>query len=219
MGNKIAEKTRSFTRASPDQRKKELIQATLELISAKGVHAATVRAIARKANVSQGLIRHHFSSKEELVSAAYEFHMQEMMTTSFKTAELSADTAVKRLARFINDTLMPPVVDHQTVAIWAGFLQLIQHNPRIRTIHEKTYLLFRDRIELLIGDAIEEQGGRINAIELRTLAIACNAVIDGLWLEGGALYDRFSNGELADIGLMSISRILGIDFGDFRGEK
>ena len=218
MDNKIGAKARAFNRETPDQRKRELILATLKLISEKGVRAATVRAIAQQANVTQGLIRHHFSSKEELICAAYDFHMQAMMTTTFEASEVSSDTAVERLAKFVRSTLTPPVVDHRAVSLWAGFFQLIQHNQRIRTTHEKTYIHFRDRIEFLIANAIEEQGGKVKEAQLRKLAIACNGVIDGLWLEGSALYDQFSHGELVDIGLMSISRILGIDLTDLKGD-
>jgi len=39
--------------------------------------------------------------------------------------------------------------------------------------------------------AFDEMGRTVDPIILRQLAIACNAVIDGLWLEGGALPDDF----------------------------
>ena len=47
--------------------------------------------------------------------------------------------------------------------------------------------------------------------DLRQLAIACNAVIDGLWLEGSTLPDAFAKGELVRIGMRSVGAILGID--------
>ena len=47
--------------------------------------------------------------------------------------------------------------------------------------------------------------------QLRREAIACNAVIDGLWLEGGVLPHGFAPGELVRIGLQSVGAILGVD--------
>ena len=67
-----------FRREPAAQRKEALIQATLSLVAEEGVHGATVRAIADRANVTQGLIRHYFSSKEELIMAAYAYHMNAM---------------------------------------------------------------------------------------------------------------------------------------------
>jgi hypothetical protein len=43
------------------------------------------------------------------------------------------------------------------------------------------------------------------------LGIACNAVIDGLWMEGSALPAAFKPGELPQIGLKSIGAIIGMD--------
>ena len=53
--------------------------------------------------------------------------------------------------------------------------------------------------------------------QARRLAIACNAVIDGLWLEGGALPEAFEAGELPEIALQSVGAILGLNLE--RGEQ
>ncbi len=206
---------RGFIREKPDKRKLELILATLEVISKQGVRAATVRAIAQEAHVTQGLIRHHFSSKEELISAAYDYYMQQMNKTIHEGIGPEVASARERLARFVITSLTPPLVNPQAIALWAGFFQFIQNNADMRATHEKPYVHFRDKIELLIAEAIEESGSHVKIVQLRKLAIACNAVIDGLWLESAALRSRFSTGEIAEIGLLSVGGILGIDLSDF----
>ena len=52
---------------------------------------------------------------------------------------------------------------------------------------------------------------RADAATLPPYAIACNAVIDGLWLEGSALPEAFEPGELARIALSAVGSILGVD--------
>jgi hypothetical protein len=47
---------------------------------------------------------------------------------------------------------------------------------------------------------------------LRAHAIACNAVIDGLWLEGSALPEAFAPGEVERIGLHRSARSLDLIF-------
>ncbi len=42
-------------------------EAALELIAEKGVHEATLRAIARRSNVSPGLVSHYYGSKQAVV--------------------------------------------------------------------------------------------------------------------------------------------------------
>ncbi|MEX0308033.1 MAG: TetR family transcriptional regulator C-terminal domain-containing protein [Ruegeria sp.] len=204
----VQDDSRKFTRESAEYRREALILATLDLIAEMGVRGATVREIAARANVTQGLIRHYFSSKEELIQAAYEHHMN---TLTDQTAASSGEgTALSRLANFVDASLRPPIVDPSAVALWAGFLNKVQHDPKMQRIHQRTYNYFRDYLEALIVAALQECGRSINASEAMQLAIACNAVIDGLWLEGGALPDAFAEGQLAQIGLESVSAIIGI---------
>lgn len=210
MNSKSTQKA-SFSRESADHRREALIQATLRLIAVEGVRAATVRAIALEANVTQGLIRHYFSSKDELITAAYEHHMQRLTDNSSKVADSTAASAVERLASFVRGSLTPPVMDGQDVALWAGFFQFVKHQPQMRETHIKTYLQYRDRMQRFISDALEETDHQVDNTQLRQYAIACNAIIDGLWLEGGALDDMFAEGELTEIGLKSIGGILNID--------
>lgn len=208
-----------FRREPAGQRKEALIQATLSLIADQGVQGATVREIAKRANVTQGLIRHHFLSKEDLISAAYAHHMRHMTEQTAATCDGDHATARARLAAFVVAGLMPPVVDPRSVSLWAGFLNKVRHDNRMQAIHEQTYRDFRDRLEALITDALREARIPVSVPRARQLAIACNAVIDGLWMEGGALPDAFEPGELPRIGLQSVGAITGLDFQASEGQS
>ena len=63
---------RKFTREEPQARRADLIGAVLDLMAEAGPAETTVRAIAEAAGLSPGMIRHHFTSKEDLVNAAYD---------------------------------------------------------------------------------------------------------------------------------------------------
>ena len=207
----MTENTRKFRREPAEQRREALIQATLSLIAEQGVRGATVRAIATRADVTQGMIRHHFSSKEDLVTAAYEHHMNHMTDLTSAPAALAEVSARARLIAFVVASLTPPVVDAGSVTLWASFLNKVHQDPQMRAIHQRTYHEFRDRLESLIAAVLAESGIAITPRRLRVLAIACNAVIDGLWLEGGALPEAFAPGELPEIGLGSVGAIIGTD--------
>ncbi|KAB7614266.1 TetR family transcriptional regulator [Amylibacter sp. SFDW26] len=208
----MAPERRSFKRETADQRQKALIQSTLRLIASGGPEAATVRTISEDAGVTQGLIRHYFSSKEELFLAAYEHHMTEMTNTTSGVLAADHPSAVEHLKAFIVAALTPPVVDAQAVSIWAGFIHMVQRDPAMRAIHEKTYYHFRDELQVLVASAWTEVGIEKSQTEHRAAAIACNALLDGLWLEGGALPDSFETGELANVGLSSLGAILNVNF-------
>ncbi len=199
---------RKFTREEPGIRRADLIAAALDLLAEAGPAGTTVRAIAEAAGLSPGMIRHHFSSKEDLLDAAYRAHMAHQTEGAERT--LGAGPARDRLRRFVAASLTPPVVDPRAVSLWAGFLHMVRRDPAMRATHEETYLTYRDRLQTLIAAALAEAGRVAAGPELRRLAIACNAVIDGLWLEGGVLPEAFAAGEIESIGLASVGSILGL---------
>lgn len=208
----MGDERRKFTRESAAQRKEALIRATLSLIAEKGVRGATVRGIAERAEVTQGLIRHYFSSKEELVTAAFDYHMTQMTDLTFAPAAEVEGSAADRLRVFVQSSLTPPVVDPRSIALWAGFLNKVQHDAQMKETHARTYIDFRDRLQELIRAALEEAGIPAKPERLYQLATACNALIDGLWMEGGALPEAFAPGELSQIGLDAVGAIIGLNF-------
>ena len=195
---------RKFRREGEERRREALIAAALELFAEGGAAAATVRAIADRAGVTPGLIRHYFTAKEDLVRAAYATVMNRM-TEESETAAAGEDP-VARLLAFGAVSLRPPVMDAERVGLWAGFLHQVRRDAEMRGVHEATYLAYRNRLQALIL-ALPGQGDPAHA---RALAIACNGVIDGLWMEGGMLPEAFAAGELETIGLSAVRAILGL---------
>lgn len=197
---------RPYTRAPEGRRREALIAAALDLMAEGGPASASVRAIAARAGVTPGLIRHYFSSKDDLSRAAFGAMMGDM--TEESTAALPADSAnpARALAAIVSASLRPPVMDGARVRLWAGFLHLVWHDPEMRAVHEASYLGYRNRLQALIA-ALPRNSDPATA---RRLAIACNAVIDGLWLEGATLPDHFAPGEVERIGLDAVSALLGV---------
>jgi Bacterial regulatory proteins, tetR family. len=90
---------RPFQRVGEETRRAALIEATLDLIAEGGPQAATVRAIALRAGVTPGLIRHYFATKEDLVAAAHESLMTELTEASAARLNDPSADPVMRLAR------------------------------------------------------------------------------------------------------------------------
>ena len=198
---------RPYRREAEDKRREALISAALDLVAEGGPQAATVRAIADRAGVTPGLIRHYFASKDELTREAYRRLMERMTDDNAAVLDNAPTDPLARLAEFVATSLRPPVVDPVAVGLWAGFLHNIQRDAAMREVHAATYLGYRDLLQSLIA-ALPRAA---DPDQLRADAIACNAVIDGLWLEGSVLSESFHEGELVRIGLASVGAILGVD--------
>jgi TetR/AcrR family transcriptional repressor of bet genes len=198
---------RLYRRESEESRRTALIAATQELVAQGGPEAATVRAIAERAGVTPGLIRHYFQSKDELSRAAYRALMDGMTAKGADAIEGVGAGPEERLAAFIAASLRPPVLDAGAVVLWAGYMHKIRSDPDLLAIHESGYLTYRDTLQKLIDSLPRDP----KPGQTRAEAIACNALIDGLWVEGSLLPSTFAPGEVITIGLHSIGAILGVD--------
>lgn len=198
---------RAYRRESEETRRADLIAAAQELVAEGGAEAATVRAIAARAGVTPGLIRHYFQTKDDLIRAAYMSLMDGMTAKGADALEGVGALPEERLAAFVSASLRPPVLDMGSVVLWAGYMYKVRVDLDLRAAHETAYLSYRNILQSLIAalprDASEAQ--------LRAEAIACNALIDGLWLEGSILSHTFAPGEIVTTGLRSVGAILGVD--------
>ncbi|MEH7827317.1 TetR/AcrR family transcriptional regulator [Gemmobacter denitrificans] len=203
----MAGERRKFRREGEEKRRDALITAALDLISEGGQGSATVRAIADRAGVTPGLIRHYFQTKEDLTREAYRALMDRMVEDNAAVLEAAPADPAARLAAFVAAALRPPVMDPGRMGLWAGFIHQVRRDADMAAVHAETYLGYRARLEEMIAAL----PGPREAAAIRRLAIACNGVIDGLWLEGCALPGAFEPGELEQIGLAAVGAIVGID--------
>ncbi len=93
------------------------------------------------------------------------------------------------------------------VVLWAGYMHKLRSDPDLLATHEGAYTRYRNVLQGLIA-ALPRSA---TEAQLRGEAITCNAVIDGLWIEGSLLAHAFQPGEIARLGLQSVGAILGVD--------
>lgn len=198
---------RVYRRESEETRRAALIAATQELVAEGGPEAATVRAIAARAGVTAGLIRHYFQSKDELTRAAYRALMDGMTAKGSDALEGVGASPEERLAAFVAASLRAPVLDVGAVVLWAGYMHKVRNDPELLAVHETAYMTYRDALQALIARLPRQA----TQAQLRSEAIACNAVIDGLWIEGSILAHTFDPGEIVTLGLKSVGALLGVD--------
>jgi TetR/AcrR family transcriptional regulator, transcriptional repressor of bet genes len=201
---------RSFRRAPGNARRQDLIRATLDCLAERGLHAATVREIAVRAGVTNGLIRHYFETKDHMIHEAYRATMGEMTALAREAANSAIGHPCERLRRFVAANFSPPVLDIRRLTLWASFISMIHVDPEMAAIHREAYLEFRSEVEQLVTDVLEQAGRSAGEAECRSAATKINAVIDGLWLEGAMAPDLFCDGDLIVMGMESVEAILGL---------
>lgn len=199
----------SFRRAPDFERRRDMIEATLDCIADLGIEGTTVRAVAARAGISNGLIRHHFESKQNLIMAAYRRTIEMMTQPALDILEQPGGTPHQRLTDFVAASLGGPVADPRLLSVWATFISQIHLSPQVAEVHHSGYLNYRRAAERVIRETLTAEQRHPTERELERLGIIVNAVIDGLWLEGG-LAEDFNEATQIDIGLQAVESLLAI---------
>lgn len=169
-----------FTRDLPGVRKLKLIEATAQCLAEFGHAGTSVRAVAAKADVSPGLVAHHFKGIDDLIAATYGHVAARVAESLAQAMDAASDDAESKLRAFIDASFKPPVLDRDLLAIWLSFWSLVRRDPGVRKVHKKVYAEYRRRLEQLIADIA---GGRRIKIDAHLAALGFTAMLDGLWLE------------------------------------
>ena len=200
---------RSFQRAGESERRQDLINATLASVAEHGLEGATVRDIAARAGVTGGLIRHYFAGKDQMLQAAYREILSNMTRTAIAAAEDAQHHPRVRLHDFIVANVSPPVTDPAVLSMWAAFISRVRVDEELARIHRENYLTVIAVFEHLLAEFLAAEGRKLDAVGIRSLAIAINGLIDGLWLEGSMASDLFVDKPLSEIALDSVEAMLG----------
>ncbi|MBS3650248.1 TetR family transcriptional regulator C-terminal domain-containing protein [Pseudaminobacter sp. 19-2017] len=169
-----------FRRVAPDDRARQLAEATLRCIQKKGSAGISARQIAAEAGVTQGLITHHFGEIGELVAYAFDVMSEGLLEAIMAATEAAPNTPQARLEAYIQASFSQSFFDQEVLRVWVVFWGLILHSPRMSSSQKREYSGFLTSIERLLIDLAANEGFVI--ADTRLAAIAFNALLDGLWL-------------------------------------
>lgn len=200
----------TFRRMQDFDRRAELVRATLDCIADRGIQATTVRAVAEYAGVSNGLIRHHFASKENMILAAYRETVEMLTAPGRAVIEEEGLAPLDRLARFIRVSIGGDVADPRIFSLWAAFIGRVNVDPEMARIHDEGHLPYRAAIEPMIAAILDTSDRPLPPGRCERLATALNAVLDGLWLEGCLYKEGHAPDDYVTLGLETAEALLGI---------
>lgn len=96
----MSPRTPEQNQALRNESRLKIIEAALRLFGSHGYERSTVRMIAQKAGIAQGLMYSHFASKEELLRAIFEQSMQEVFASfALAASDNPSSDTVERIIR------------------------------------------------------------------------------------------------------------------------
>jgi AcrR family transcriptional regulator len=186
-----------FERKLPDARRQALIEATIECLKKSGHDGLSIRRISAQAEVSIGLINHHFPTKDALVAEAYRYFNNELVGSLRKAVADTPGTPREQLRAFFNASFSPPNLDSDVLAVWVVFWGMYRHSKEIQGVQSETYHGYVDLLRAMLAD-LEREVGKLR-FNLRLSAIGLTALIDGLWLEWCLDPDNFEPEEAVQL--------------------
>lgn len=164
-----------MTQSQSSDGRSRLIEAATSCMAEYGYQGTTVRKIAARAQVTAGLVRHHFDSKDALLVETYR-HINNAALARMAAAEQEGnvndalDTAIRA---FFPEDLRDP----RQMRIMAAFWSLVLTEPEIADIQKASYSAVHAHF---VGLIERHLGPREDA---REIANGIVAIADGLWLE------------------------------------
>ncbi|MCP5089295.1 MAG: TetR family transcriptional regulator [Gammaproteobacteria bacterium] len=179
--------------ASREQRRRQLIDATMKCIARKGMGSTTLGDVASEADLSQGIVNLHFKSKENLLKETLRHLSDEYRVQFDRALEKSGPTAAEKLLALMELDLRPSICDRRKIAVWFAFWGAVKSRPTYRKICDESDQYYDDVVEGLAADIIADGG--YSAVTASTVAIALTSMTNGMWLSCLISPGSFDKGE------------------------
>ena len=162
-----------------DVRRREIVEATIRLISRGGLEAATMRDIAAEAGWTTGVVNHYFADKRELLRSTLTHSIRRRLASR-------GDAADRPPADRLRDELAAALpLDDEGRMHWlvtAAFLSHAAGDAELAGVQRDAYRAFRANVAALV---LERDGGDLPAATERAERLI--ASIDGVALQ--AMFD------------------------------
>lgn len=191
-----------YRRLNSQDRRAMLIDAGIACLARGGILGFTIDTICREAQVSRGLITHHFRSKDGLLAAIY----SQMYSRSLAIFD-QGPGKVPEIGDLIAAEFHSDVFNSESITIWLALWGEIATNPELGKEHRKNYQHYRSSVAALLTRTASARGRQIDADQLAIMLIA---LIDGLWIEYRMAPDLLSGQSAADACHRLLEPYLGV---------
>ncbi|HEX9449771.1 MAG TPA: transcriptional regulator BetI [Dongiaceae bacterium] len=167
--------------AKRDQRRLELINATISVVAAHGYSETTVSRVAKEAGLSLGLMHFYFKSKDHLFEETLR-HLTDEYDLVWQAALQEFDgNAPRRLVGMIYAFFDKQVFSQDRLAVWFAFWADAKLRDRFRQDVVKT----EQRYSRAITQTVREIGkaAKFDRAHADLIGTSLISMIDGFWLQ------------------------------------
>ena len=178
-GPVAAHAVRRGRKATRQARRRQLIEATIDCLARHGYAHTTLAVVAEAAGLSQGVVIFHFESKEKLLVATLQ-HLAEEYAAHWRAAlEKAAENPSERLIALVRADFEPSICNRRKLAAWCSFWGEARSRPTYQALCGSRDEAYQELLENLCRELTEDGS---YGHDPRTVAIALDALLEGLWL-------------------------------------
>ena len=176
---------RGRARLLPAERDQAILDATLALLAREGIAGVTMRAVAREADVSLGLVNYYYVDKHQLICAALQRIEADDVSILNPVDGLDAQEQLRSaLARVATPQIMTTEYLSLRLQLWS----LATAHRDFAEINASAHVRYRTRLAALISNARPE----LSKADCRRRANDIDVVQNGVWLSSLLGVDRAS---------------------------
>lgn len=157
-----------------DVRRRQLIEATIVAIAEVGFNATTIAEIARRADVSTGLVSFYFGDKDGLLEATLR-HLARELSRAAAARMRDATTPRARVQAVIDTMLGASQFERRIGTVWLAFWAQVPHSPNFARVQRAYHRRLSGNLSYALRPILMRDPAR-------ALAEAIASMIDGLWL-------------------------------------
>jgi AcrR family transcriptional regulator len=194
-----------------DQRRTQMLQAALEIISERGYAETRIADVAERAGVSPALVIYYFKTKDHLLTEAIRYYddhwyvvgQRRMSDMTSAAARLEEIVAMSTLAEADPEP-------SGSWSLWLDFWAQAARNPEVGTVRQKSDERWREEIAGLVR--IGQEAGEFQDVDPQDFAIYLSTLLDGLTIQvalGDPVVDAMRAFELS---MTFVATQLGFDW-------
>lgn len=185
MANALAEAPRGPDKkpkrtASKEERRRQLIDATITSISKHGISGTTMTTVTQIAGLSIGLVNFHFKTKEALLEETLRHLAEEHRDQWRKSIRNAGLTPEAKLLAIVQAQFHPRICTRRKLAVWFGFFGEAAYRSSYRKIVTEIDSERWDVSTQLCRQIVEDGG--YASVDPKGVAKSLEGLFDGFWL-------------------------------------
>ena len=165
---------------SRDARRVQLMDATIEVLAARGFARTTLTEVANQAGLSHGLVNFHFQTKEKLLTETLLYLAEEYRQNWLGALQAAGPSQADRLDALIRADFHPDICTPAKLVAWCSFWGEAQSRPIYQERCGSNDEIYIAQMEAICEALLTEDGVKGDAT---LIARVLRITIEGVWLD------------------------------------